>query len=160
MGEPMSPPPDSKPDNPTGARAVSVIILTRDRLPKLQVCLDRLLPQLSAEDEIILIDTGSADGTVEFYSQTPPLASASSVLKKKEAGPRPVTSASSNPAIPSSLFSMTIATPPPTGSNEAERKYKLATPSAAWFSRIKSSIGRRGGIPKWAGSSASPCPAI
>ncbi|MBI3736147.1 glycosyltransferase, partial [Candidatus Sumerlaeota bacterium] len=46
---------------------LSIIILTRNRLAKLKVCLEKLLPQLAESDEIILIDTGSTDGTVEEF---------------------------------------------------------------------------------------------
>lgn len=51
---------------------VSVIILTRDRLPKLRACLDALLPQFGPEDEALIIDTGSSDGTVAHFASPPP----------------------------------------------------------------------------------------
>ena len=57
----------------TEMASVSVIILTRDRLAKLRRCLDCLEPQLAPGDEVVVIDTGSEDGTLEAFSnQAPP----------------------------------------------------------------------------------------
>ncbi len=49
--------------------SVSIVILTRDRLPKIKLCLERLASQLSGGDEIVLVDTGSTDGTVEHFEK-------------------------------------------------------------------------------------------
>ncbi len=45
---------------------LSVIILTCNRRQKLLNCLEKLLSQLGDGDEIVLLDTGSTDGTVEY----------------------------------------------------------------------------------------------
>src|SRR5689334_20674699 len=49
--------------------SVSIITLTRDRMQKLQRCLKHLIPQLMAGDEILVVDTGSNDGTSEHFSK-------------------------------------------------------------------------------------------
>ncbi|MEN6626556.1 MAG: glycosyltransferase family 9 protein [Candidatus Sumerlaeia bacterium] len=46
---------------------LSVIILTCNRLGRLLSCLEKLLPQLDPADEVVLIDTGSTDGTVNYF---------------------------------------------------------------------------------------------
>ncbi|MCE5231548.1 glycosyltransferase [bacterium] len=46
---------------------VSVVILTCNRLGRLLRGLEKLMPQLEAGDEVILIDTGSADGTLNYF---------------------------------------------------------------------------------------------
>ncbi len=46
---------------------LSVIILTCNRLGRLLRGLERLMPQLAAGDEVILIDTGSTDGTRNYF---------------------------------------------------------------------------------------------
>lgn len=46
---------------------LSIIMLTNNRLPRLRRCLDLLLPQLAAGDEVVLVDTGSTDGTPEHF---------------------------------------------------------------------------------------------
>jgi len=51
------------------APAVSVCILTKNRLEQLRLCLDAIQPQLHAGDEIVLLDTGSTDGTREFLGK-------------------------------------------------------------------------------------------
>lgn len=51
--------------------SVSAIILTRNRLPKLQRCLELLVPQLAAGDAAVVIDTGSTDATVDFLRRHP-----------------------------------------------------------------------------------------
>jgi ADP-heptose:LPS heptosyltransferase len=51
---------------------LSVITLTCNRLARLQRCLERLMPQLAPGDEVLLIDTGSTDGTREFYRDQAP----------------------------------------------------------------------------------------
>lgn len=48
---------------------LTVITLTRNRLEKVRRLIDRLLPQLAAGDEILLIDTGSTDGTRERLAE-------------------------------------------------------------------------------------------
>lgn len=48
---------------------LSVITLTRNRLGKVRLLLERLLPQLGEGDEVLLIDTGSEDGTREHFAQ-------------------------------------------------------------------------------------------
>lgn len=48
--------------------AVSVAILTRDRLPLLRRLLGGLLSQIRAGDEIVVVDTGSGDGTREWLA--------------------------------------------------------------------------------------------
>lgn len=53
---------------------LSVITLTRNRREKLRRLLDRLLPQLEPGDEILLVDTGSTDGTRETFASPPPAA--------------------------------------------------------------------------------------
>lgn len=50
----------------------TILILTRDRLPKLLRCLERLLPQLAEGDEALVVDTGSKDGTPEAFEREPP----------------------------------------------------------------------------------------
>lgn len=47
-------------------KAISVIIPTKDRLQDLKRCVGELLPQMSNNDELIIIDNGSLDGTVGF----------------------------------------------------------------------------------------------
>ena len=49
--------------------SLSVIVLTRNRLAKLTECLTRLSPQLIGGDEIVIIDTGSEDGTIEKFQE-------------------------------------------------------------------------------------------
>src|SRR5436190_24253441 len=49
--------------------SLSVITLTRDRLAKVMRLVERLLPQLDPDDELLLIDTGSADGTREHFAR-------------------------------------------------------------------------------------------
>lgn len=46
---------------------LSVIILTCNRLGRLLRGLERLMPQLQPGDEVILIDTGSTDGTRNYF---------------------------------------------------------------------------------------------
>lgn len=67
------PPPPSSPSTPPdpAPAAVSVVVLTKNRLAKLTRCLERLLPQLSGADEVVVADTGSTDGTVERFADPP-----------------------------------------------------------------------------------------
>jgi len=44
---------------------LSVVIITRNRLPKLKRCIDSVL-KILPESEIIVVDNGSSDGTVEY----------------------------------------------------------------------------------------------
>lgn len=48
-------------------KRVSVLILTRNRLNSLKRTLDALLPQLCDGDEVVVLDTGSTDGTREHF---------------------------------------------------------------------------------------------
>lgn len=48
---------------------VSIIILTRDRIDKLRRCLACLAPQIRGGDEVLIIDSGSKDGTIEAFAQ-------------------------------------------------------------------------------------------
>ncbi|MGC9123945.1 MAG: glycosyltransferase family 2 protein [Thermoplasmata archaeon] len=45
---------------------ISIVIPTKNRLNDLKRCLDSLILQLSAEDEIIVIENGSSDGTSDY----------------------------------------------------------------------------------------------
>ncbi|MCX7018253.1 MAG: glycosyltransferase family 9 protein [bacterium] len=55
---------------------ISVVILTRNRLAQLKECIESVKGQLEAEDEILVADTGSTDGTREWLkSLGPPLVS-------------------------------------------------------------------------------------
>ncbi len=47
--------------------SLSIIILTCNRLGRLLRGLERLLPQLEGGDEVVLIDTGSTDGTPNYF---------------------------------------------------------------------------------------------
>ena len=46
---------------------LSIITLTRNRLAKVRRLLERVLPQLDDGDELLLLDTGSTDGTRENF---------------------------------------------------------------------------------------------
>lgn len=46
---------------------LSIITLTRNRLAKVRRLLERVLPQLEEGDELMLLDTGSTDGTREIF---------------------------------------------------------------------------------------------
>lgn len=63
MPDPIPPPASFAPPS------VSVVVLTRDRLERLGRCLEALVPQLgraeASPDEILVVDTGSRDGTPE-----------------------------------------------------------------------------------------------
>lgn len=48
--------------------SVSVIVLTRNRLNKLEKLLAALEPQLARGDEVVVVDTGSTDGTRERFA--------------------------------------------------------------------------------------------
>ncbi len=50
---------------------LSIIIPTIDSLGSLPALMQRLLPQLHAEDELIFLDTESIDGTLNFLKQLP-----------------------------------------------------------------------------------------
>ncbi len=47
-------------------KGISIVIPTKNRLNDLRRCLESLIPQLSSEDEIIVIDNGSSDGTSDY----------------------------------------------------------------------------------------------
>lgn len=49
-----------------GHVATTVVILTKNRITKLQQVLKTLIPQLDSDDEVLVIDTGSVDGTREW----------------------------------------------------------------------------------------------
>ena len=52
---------------------ISVVVLTRDRLAILQKCLSALRDQIDPNhDEILVVDTGSKDGTVEWLNRQGP----------------------------------------------------------------------------------------
>jgi len=48
---------------------ISYIIVTKNRLPFLKILLDKILPQLAADEELIVIDGESTDGTKEYLTQ-------------------------------------------------------------------------------------------
>lgn len=54
--------------------ALSVLIVTHNEAELVRGCLASLLPQLAPEDEIIVIDNGSHDGTPEVIEQVAPRA--------------------------------------------------------------------------------------
>lgn len=54
------------------ADGVSIIILTRNRLVQLRAVLALLLPQLRMGDEVVIVDTGSSDGTRKWIERLPP----------------------------------------------------------------------------------------
>lgn len=45
---------------------ITIAILTRGRLEKLKLCISALIPQLGESDKIIILDTGSTDGTRDY----------------------------------------------------------------------------------------------
>ncbi|MCX7718089.1 MAG: glycosyltransferase [Candidatus Sumerlaeaceae bacterium] len=51
---------------------ISVAILTRNRLRLLQRCVSSVLPQLGEGDEVVVLDTGSADGSREWLARQSP----------------------------------------------------------------------------------------
>lgn len=51
--------------------SVSIVILTKNRLPKLRQCLELLGLQMSGRDEAIVIDTGSSDATLDYVRMQP-----------------------------------------------------------------------------------------
>lgn len=51
---------------------VTVAVLTRDRLAHLRRCVDAVRAQLGPADEILVVDTGSRDGTPEWLASSPP----------------------------------------------------------------------------------------
>jgi glycosyltransferase involved in cell wall biosynthesis len=48
---------------------ISYIVVTKNRLPFLKVLLDKVLPQLTSGEEMIVIDGGSTDGSAEYLAQ-------------------------------------------------------------------------------------------
>jgi len=52
---------------------ISVVVLTRNRLPQLERCLRSLREQTFRDFEVVVIDTGSTDGTIERLRSDPPL---------------------------------------------------------------------------------------
>ncbi|MGZ3757423.1 MAG: glycosyltransferase family 2 protein [Mucilaginibacter sp.] len=48
---------------------LSYIIATRNRLPFLRILFNELLPQLKTDEEIVVIDGDSTDGTIEYLEQ-------------------------------------------------------------------------------------------
>jgi len=53
---------------------VSVVIVTHNEAQLVRGCLASLLPQLAPDDEIIVVDNGSSDGTPEVVEQAAPTA--------------------------------------------------------------------------------------
>ena len=51
------------------AIALSYIIATRNRLPFLTITLEKLIRELLEDEEIVVIDGNSADGTKEYLLQ-------------------------------------------------------------------------------------------
>ena len=49
--------------------SLSYIIATRNRLPFLRILFNELLPQLKADEEIVVVDGNSTDGSVEYLEQ-------------------------------------------------------------------------------------------
>ena len=45
---------------------LSVLVGTYNRLPQLRVCLDSLVGKIACPHEIVVVDAGSTDGTIEF----------------------------------------------------------------------------------------------
>jgi glycosyltransferase involved in cell wall biosynthesis len=68
----------------TEAQAVSIVVATRCRVALLRECLDRLLPQLSETDEIVLVDDDPAGSAAAAFSDIDPRVS---VMRSAGSGP-------------------------------------------------------------------------
>ena len=56
------------------ADAVAVVIVTHDSAADVGVTLEALLPQMRLDDELIVVDNGSSDGTIDAVRRTAPVA--------------------------------------------------------------------------------------
>src|SRR3954453_8584037 len=54
--------------------SMSFVIVTLDEAEFIRSCLHALVPQLEAEDELIVVDNGSRDGTPEIVERLAPAA--------------------------------------------------------------------------------------
>lgn len=55
----------------TAGPGITVAVLTRNRLPLVQECVAAVLPQLESNDALVIVDTGSTDGTRAWLSSLP-----------------------------------------------------------------------------------------